>query len=216
MLFENDDGWSHPNHVIFLLEFSLNTNPKWPVIVSCVFKFLQRGVQVADPKTVNLATCRVNSSNFSFTGTVITEHKTIYHYTLYKKIVFPKLKIVQCIHKKRRSEWITDFRALWQIYTPPGDKPLKFFHFYICFNQGFYISRIRKVAELMYCIGSPYCGISKWSDRFTTRIRFFFPQVTRDLTSESLSRHFKIHKKTRLKIIKNAKIFVPATVISIF
>lgn len=91
--------------------------------------------------------------------------------TIQKDLVFPKFKIVQCIHKNRRR--ITDLRALWKKYTPPGNKPLKFCHFNVCFNQGFYISRIQKVAELMYCIGSPYCCISKWSDRFTTRIRFF-------------------------------------------
>ena len=35
--------WRHDNHVIFLIEFSPNVNPKWPPIV-CVSKFLRRSV----------------------------------------------------------------------------------------------------------------------------------------------------------------------------
>lgn len=101
--------------------------------------------------------------------------------TIQKDLVFPKFKIVQCIHKNRRR--ITDLRALWKKYTPPGNKPLKFCHFNVCFKQGFYISRIRKVAELLYCIGSP-CVLASGEIGLQRESDFFLP-VTRDFTSEN-------------------------------
>ena len=60
------------NHVIFLTEFSSNTNPKWPV-AGCAFKFLWHSVDGKYLLSFQSESLFSNYFSLVWTGSLITE-----------------------------------------------------------------------------------------------------------------------------------------------